>query len=146
MYRRRDGRIEVLLAHPGGPFFARKDQGAWTIPKGLIEPGEDALAAAIREFREEIGIDPGAGPFHPLGETVQRGGKRVAAWAIEGDCPEPIAVTGNSFELEWPPRSGAKRSFPEVDRAAFFDAEEARRRINPAQVVFLDRLETGRST
>lgn len=139
MYRRRDG-LEVLLAHPGGPFFARRDEGAWTIPKGLVEAGEGALAAAVREFREEIGLDPGTGPFHPLGEVVQRGGKRVAAWAFEGDCPEPFTLTSNTFELEWPPRSGRRQRYPEIDRAAFFGADEARRRLIAAQGPFIDRL------
>lgn len=139
MYRVRDHVLEVLLAHPGGPFFASKDQGVWTIPKGEPAPGEDGLAAAKREFEEETGLPPPAARFIPLGDVHQRGGKRVEAWAFEGEWGDRQLVC-NTFELEWPPRSGRMQRFPEVDRVQFFAIDEARRRINPAQVAFLERL------
>jgi predicted NUDIX family NTP pyrophosphohydrolase len=130
----------VLLAHPGGPLFASRDHGSWTVPKGEPEPGEDDLAAARREFAEEIGIDPPDGEAVPLGEARQRGGKVNAVWALEGDL-DTTAVRSNTFELEWPPRSGRRQSFPEVDRVAWFDLEgEAHRRIRDGQSAFLDRL------
>ncbi len=140
MYRLSDeGTVEVLLVHPGGPFFAKKDDGVWTIPKGMPDPGEELLECAKREFREETGFDPGAGPFRPLGEVKQKGGKTVHAWAFPGEC-DPAQVKSNTFTVQWPPRSGKWVSFPEVDRAAFFHMPEARVRMNPAQVKFLDRL------
>lgn len=129
---------EFLLAHPGGPFFARKDEGAWSIPKGLVDPAEDLLAAAQREFREETGFDPRAARYLPLGEVRQKGGKVVHAWAFEGDC-DPAALRSNSFVLEWPPRSGRMREVPEVDRVGFFGAEEAKRRLLAAQAELIDR-------
>ena len=137
-YRRRGGAIEVFLVHPGGPFWANKDEGAWTIPKGEIVPGEDPLAAARREFREETGqaID---GDLIPLGQCRQAGGKIVTAWAIKSSI-DADKIVSNSFELEWPPRSGRKRSFPEVDRAQWFVLDEAKRRINKGQAVLLERL------
>lgn len=139
LYRRHGGALEVLLVHPGGPFFQRRDLGAWSLPKGEVGPGEDPQAAARRELAEETGLSaPGVG-LRDLGEVRQRGGKRVRAWAFEGDC-DPGALRSNHFELEWPPRSGRVRQFPEVDRAAFFALAEARERINPAQAAFLDRL------
>ena len=138
MVRSRDQRLEVFLVHPGGPFFAKKDEGVWTIPKGLVEPGEDPLVAAIREFEEETSFAPAADLYHPLGSIRQRGGKVVHAWACVGDV-DSDAVRSNTFELEWPPRSGRVRAFPEVDRAAFFEIEDARRKIMPAQVDLLDR-------
>ncbi|MHC4989866.1 MAG: NUDIX domain-containing protein [Planctomycetota bacterium] len=141
MYRERDGVVEVLLAHPGGPYFARRDLGAWTIPKGEIEPGDEPLPTAIREFEEEIGTRP-EGNFLPLGSIRQRGGKVVMAWAFAGDRADDEPVRSNTFQMEWPPRSGATREFPEVDMAAFFDLQTARRKINVAQVKLLDRLET----
>jgi predicted NUDIX family NTP pyrophosphohydrolase len=142
MFRVRDGRLEVFLAHPGGPFFARKDLGHWTIPKGEIEPDEDFLATARREFNEEVGIEIGpAGPLIELGSIRQKGGKTVHAWGVEQSCPDPIVCQSNSFSTEWPPRSGNWRSFPEVDRADFFDLTEARRRIKETQIPLLDRLE-----
>ena len=138
VFRRRGGEIEVFLVHPGGPFWAKKDAGAWTIPKGEIAPGEDALACARREFREETGqgID---GDFLALGDIRQAGGKIVTAWAVAGDV-DAERIVSNSFELEWPPRSGRKRSFPEVDRAQWFPLDEAKRRINKGQAELLERL------
>jgi len=141
VWRRRDGALEVLLAHPGGPFWSRKDDGAWTIPKGEIEPGEEPLAVALREFREELGVDPP--PIDraiELGEVRQSGGKVVAAWAVEGDV-DVTEIESNTFEMEWPPRSGATRSFPEVDRAGWFPAHEARMKLLSGQRALLDRLE-----
>ena len=133
------GAVEVLLVHPGGPFFARKDEGSWTIPKGLPEAGEDLLSAARRELVEETGFTPPPGEPIPLGETRQKGGKVVHAWALEGDA-DVSELASNPFELEWPPRSGRRREFPEVDRAEWFGIEQARGKMNPAQTVFLDRL------
>jgi predicted NUDIX family NTP pyrophosphohydrolase len=138
VFRRRGGGLEVLLVHPGGPLWARRDLGAWSIPKGEIEAGEDPLAAARREVEEETGLRA-AGPFSALGEIRQPGGKRVLAWAMPGDF-DPAALRSIAFELEWPPRSGRRQSFPEVDRAAWFPLAEARRRILPAQAPLLDRL------
>jgi predicted NUDIX family NTP pyrophosphohydrolase len=133
---------EVLLVHPGGPFWAKKDLGAWSIPKGEPDPGEEGRRCALRELGEELG--PAAPPLSPgdlieLGSIRQKGGKLVHAWAAEGEF-DPAKLDSNSFEFEWPPRSGSKREFPEVDRAEWFGPEEARRRINPAQAALLDRL------
>jgi len=139
MYRFRGGRLEVLLVHPGGPFFRNKDDGAWSIPKGEVDAGEDLLAAARREFREELGFAP-EGQFVALNPIRQKGGKVVHAWAIAGDC-DPANFTSNTFEMEWPPGSGRKAVFPEIDRAVFFTMQEARRKINPAQVVLLQDLQ-----
>jgi predicted NUDIX family NTP pyrophosphohydrolase len=139
MYRRRDGAIEVLLAHPGGPFWANKDAGAWGLPKGEYEEAEEALAAARREFTEETGFTA-QGPFVALGELRQKGGKRVHAWACEGDC-DPAALQSNLFEMEWPPRSGRLKQFPEVDRLAWYTPAEARLKLLPSQLPFLERLE-----
>jgi predicted NUDIX family NTP pyrophosphohydrolase len=133
------GKPQVLLAHPGGPFWRNKDEGAWTLPKGEYEAPEEALAAARREFAEETGFDA-PGPFVPLGEVKQKSGKRVAAWAFAGDA-DPAALRCNTFEMEWPPRSGKRASFPEIDRAAWFALDEARAKILPAQRELLDRLE-----
>jgi predicted NUDIX family NTP pyrophosphohydrolase len=138
MYRRAGGTIEVLLVHPGGPFFAKKDDGAWTIPKGLCAPGEDALAAARREFREETGMAP-AGEFTPLGEFRQSSAKTVTAFAVEGDF-DVRKLASNTFSLEWPPRSGRAQEFPEVDRAGWFSLAEARRKILKGQAAILDAL------
>jgi len=138
MFRRRESGPEVLLVHPGGPFWAKKDLGAWTIPKGELEDGEDELATAQREFEEETGIRP-AGPFHPLGSVKQKSGKVVHAWAFEGDCA-PETIRSNTFKMEWPARSGMWREYPEVDQAQWFALQEARRRINPAQVALLEAL------
>ncbi len=140
MYRMRDGHLEVFLAHPGGPIFARKDEGHWSIPKGEIKTGEDLRAAAIREFKEETGIAPG-GDFIELGWITQKGGKIVHAWAFRGDRDESEPVQSNLFELEWPPRSGKMQSFPEIDRAEFFSIPEARRKLKETQHPFLDRLQ-----
>lgn len=139
MYRLGAAGLEVLLVHPGGPYWKNKDHGAWTLPKGEVSDGEDPLAAARREFGEETGF-PSGGPFLPLGELRQKGGKRVTAWAFEGDC-DPAQVVSNTFELEWPPRSGRMQSFPEVDRARWFAPEDARRALLASQAPFIDRLE-----
>ena len=141
VYRLREWRCEVFLAHPGGPLFAHKDNGYWTIPKGEIEPGEDLLAAALREFQEEIGIsvDPTA-EFLPLGSIQQKGGKFVHAWAAKQDWDDSQKIQSNFFKMEWPLGSGTTRQFPEVDRAQFFPIEEAKRKLKPTQVPLLDRL------
>jgi len=136
MYRIHGGSLQVLLAHPGGPFFRNKDERAWSIPKGEIEPDEDLLEAAKREFEEEIGVSP-AGPFIGLTPVRQKGGKVVHAWACEGDC-DTTAIKSNTFTMEWPPRSEKQAEFPEIDRAKFFDLDVARRKINPAQVGLID--------
>lgn len=137
-FRRRGG-IEVLLAHPGGPFWLRKDDGVWTIPKGLAEPSEDLLATARREFTEETGF-PVAGPFIALAPVKQKSGKTVHVWAVEADF-DLTRFASNTFEIEWPPRSGKRVEIPEVDRAEWFGLEIAREKINPAQVALLDRLD-----
>jgi predicted NUDIX family NTP pyrophosphohydrolase len=139
LYRRSVG-LEVFLVHPGGPFFAKRDDGWWTVPKGLVDRDEDPLAAARREFAEETGFAlPAGAEFIDLGSVRQKGGKVVRAWAVEGDC-EPALLRSNTVTLEWPPRSGRRRDFPEVDRGAFFPLDEARRKILPAQAPLLDRL------
>jgi predicted NUDIX family NTP pyrophosphohydrolase len=140
MYRRGSEGVEVLLAHPGGPFFRNKDEGAWTLPKGEPDGAESAFDCARREFREETGLTPPEGPYLDLGEIVQRAGKRVRAWAFEGDHAFEGPPACNTFEIEWPPRSGKRASFPEIDQLAFFALPEAQRKINPAQVEFLVRL------
>jgi predicted NUDIX family NTP pyrophosphohydrolase len=134
-----EGSIEVLLVHPGGPFWARKDIGAWSIPKGEYDEGDDPRACALREFEEETGVRLQAAGLVELGSVRQRAGKEVVAWACAGDL-DAAAITSNTFEIEWPPRSGRRQTFPEVDRAEWFALEEARRRINPAQAELLDRL------
>ncbi|MEA2283774.1 MAG: hypothetical protein QOK21_4381 [Solirubrobacteraceae bacterium] len=139
LYRRCAGGLELLLVHPGGPYWARKDAGAWSIPKGEHAEGEDALACARREFAEETGTVPPAGALVPLGEVRQRSGKRVSAWAAEGDL-EPDSIRSNRFTVEWPPRSGRMQEFPEVDRAGWFAPEAARAALVPAQATFVDRL------
>jgi predicted NUDIX family NTP pyrophosphohydrolase len=140
LYRRGAEGPQVLLVHPGGPYWTKKDLGAWSIPKGEYEEGEDPRACALREFEEELGVAPPDGELAELGSTRQAGGKLVTAWAVEGDV-DAASVRSNTFTLEWPPRSGVMREFPEVDRAHWFPLVEARRRINPAQAVFLDNLE-----
>ena len=138
LFRRRQGAVEVFLAHPGGPFWARRDAGAWTIPKGVVDEGEDLLDAARREFREETGVTP-AGPFIPLGSIKQKAGKTVHAWAWEGNA-DPSAVTSNETRSEWPRGSGRWITYPEVDRCEWFPIAEARAKMNPAQAELLDRL------
>jgi len=138
MYRRRGGRIEILLGHFGGPFWRTKDQGAWAIPKGLIEAGESAEQAARREFAEELGTRA-EGPLQPLGRIRQKGGKSVEAFALEGDL-DADRIVSNAFTLEWPPGSGRWESYPELDRAAWFTLDEARAKILPSQAALLDRL------
>ena len=138
MYRRQGDAVEVLLAHPGGPFWARKDLGAWTLPKGEYDETEAPLEAACREFVEETGFRCHP-PFEPLGEVRQKSGKRISAWAFEGDA-DPAALRSDFFEMEWPPRSGRQQAFPEIDRVAWFGLEEARYKLIPGQAPFLDAL------
>ncbi|MGE5226154.1 MAG: NUDIX domain-containing protein [Planctomycetaceae bacterium] len=139
LWRLREGRLEVLLGHPGGPFFANKDEGHWTVIKGEVEPDEEPAEVARREFAEETGHEAPAGPLLALGEIRQRSGKLVQAWAVEGDL-EPTDAASNTFELEWPPRSGRVREFPEIDRVAWFDVQTARTKLIGAQAPLLDRL------
>lgn len=131
--------MEFLLVHPGGPFWKNKDDGAWSIPKGEAQSGEDLLARARVEFKEELGIEP-AGDLIPLGSIKQKGGKTVHAWAFQGDLPQDFQLRSNTFEIEFPPRSGKLKEFPEIDRAEFFAEEIARQKINSAQLSFFDRL------
>ena len=138
MFRRRGGAVEVLLAHPGGPYWRNRDLGAWSLPKGEVDPAEELSEAARREFAEETGLCCDA-PCFPLGEVHLKGGKTVHAWAFEGDC-DPSCTRSNRFSMEWPPRSGRMQEFPEIDRTEFFPIEEARRRLNRAQAAVLDRL------
>jgi predicted NUDIX family NTP pyrophosphohydrolase len=139
MFRRGNDTLEVLLAHPGGPYFQKKDEGVWTIPKGEVGEGEDLLTRAKIEFQEELGITP-SGEWIELGCVKQKGGKTVHAWAFEGDLEENFNLRSNTFEMEWPPHSGKTERFPEIDGVRFFSAETAPSKINAAQVVFLDRL------
>jgi predicted NUDIX family NTP pyrophosphohydrolase len=140
LWRHRKGAVEVLLAHNGGPYWAKKDHGHWTIVKGEVEPGEELAAVARREFAEETGHDLPDGPQIDLGQIRQKSGKVVLGWAVEGDL-DPAAAVSNTYEMEWPPRSGRMQSFPEIDRVEWFGLEEARARLKAAQVPFLDRLE-----
>src|SRR6476659_170640 len=140
LFRKRDGRLEVLLGHPGGPFFARKDEGSWTVLKGEADPGEELQAVARREFAEETGSQPPDGTMLELGEIRQKGGKTVVAWALAGDL-DPTTAQSNTFEMEWPPRSGRRRAFPEIDRVEWFDLETARKKILKGQVQLIDGLE-----
>jgi predicted NUDIX family NTP pyrophosphohydrolase len=133
------GAVEVLIAHPGGPFWARKDHAAWSVPKGEYLPGEDPVDAAYREFGEEVGLDPPAGQAAFLGERRQSGGKRVSVWALEGDL-DITHSSSNTFELEWPRGSGTIREFPEVDRVEWVSVDDARRKLVKGQVAFLDEL------
>ena len=140
VFRNVNGRTEVLIGHMGGPFWARKDDGAWSAPKGLIEDGEEPLDAARREFREELGLPVPDGPLRPLGD-VRQSGKTVTLWAVEGDL-DPADVVPGTFELEWPPKSGQTREFPEMDRVAWFAVDDARVKLVKGQRAFLDRLPT----
>jgi predicted NUDIX family NTP pyrophosphohydrolase len=139
LFRPRDGRLEVLLAHPGGPFFANRDAGHWTIPKGEADGDESMIDVARREFEEETGHPPPAGEPLELGSIVQKGGKVVHAWGLEGDL-DPSNAVSNTFEMVWPPGSGRVRAFPEIDRVEWFDVDEARRRVKPTQIPLIDRL------
>jgi len=139
MYRIKDGAIQVLLAHPGGPFFVNKDDEHWSIPKGEPDADEDLFVTAQREFEEETGVKP-TGPFIPLQPIQQKGGKIVHAWAFEGDC-DPKTIVSNTFTMEWPPRSGKRQEFPEIDRAEFFDLATARTKIKGGQEGLIDELE-----
>jgi predicted NUDIX family NTP pyrophosphohydrolase len=138
LYKRNNNVLRVFLVHPGGPFFAKKDAGAWSVPKGEIYEGEDALAAAKREFEEETGCRP-EGTFIPLSPVTQKSGKIVHAWAVEGDCDAQM-IKSNTFTLEWPPKSGRMQEFPEVDKAGWFTVDEAKEKINPAQAALLEEL------
>jgi predicted NUDIX family NTP pyrophosphohydrolase len=140
MYSLKNSKLKIFLIHPGGPFFSKKDEGYWGIPKGLPEKDEDLFKAAKREFEEETGIVP-EGEFIPLDSVRQKSGKKVYAWAYEVENDAPIEITCNTFEMEWPLRSGKKQNFPEVDKGEFFTAEEAKKKINPSQKDFIDRLE-----
>ena len=139
LHRERSGEREVLLVHPGGPMWAKRDAGAWSIPKGEYDPTEDPVAAAKREFEEELGTPAPAGPLRDLGEVKQKSGKIVSAWAVAGDL-DVTEITSNTVEVQWPPRSGKMLEIPEVDRAEWFGIDEAREKINPAQAELLDRL------
>jgi predicted NUDIX family NTP pyrophosphohydrolase len=140
VFRNVNGRTEVLIGHMGGPFWARKDDGAWSVPKGGVEPGEEPLDAARREFREELGLPAPDGELLPLGD-VKQSGKTVTLWAVEGDL-DPATVVPGTFELEWPPKSGKTREFPEMDRVAWFGLDDARVKLVKGQRAFLDRLPT----
>ena len=140
LFRHSAGKLQVLIAHPGGPFWAKRDLGAWSIPKGLAHAGEDLLAAAQREFMEETGLNP-AGPFIALGSIQQKAGKLVHAWACEGDA-DLSALKSNRMSVEWPPKSGQRIWFPEVDRYAWYAPSTARRKLNAAQAEFIARLES----
>ena len=141
MFRKAEEGLEVLLVHPGGPYFRNKDDGAWTISKGEAAEGEDLLTRAGTEFEEELGIPaPAAAGWIEVGSVKQKGGKTVHAWAFEGNLPDGFVIVSNTFDLEWPPRSGRIQQFPEIDRAEFFSLEKASEKINEAQVAFLDRL------
>ena len=140
LYRQRGGKLEVLLVHPGGPFWQRRDEGVWSIPKGEFDENEVGIDVARREFQEELGTPAPDGEAMPLGEVRQTGGKIVHAWAVPGDL-DVTRTTSNTFEIEWPPRSAKIQTFPEIDRAAWFDLDTARRKLLPAQRAFIDRLE-----
>ncbi|NOY63864.1 MAG: NUDIX domain-containing protein [Nitrospirae bacterium] len=140
LYRKGGKGLEVFLVHPGGPLWAKKDEGAWSIPKGIVEEGEDLFKAALREFEEETGFRLKGRNVIPLKPVKQKGGKIVHAFAMEGDC-DPGEIRSNTFQMEWPPRSGKVQNFPEIDRAAWFGLDEAKRKINPAQVGFIEELE-----
>ena len=139
LFRPRNGRLEILLAHPGGPFFTNRDDGHWTIPKGEADGDEELVAVARREFEEETGNRPPDGDPIELGSIVQKGGKVVHAWALEGDL-DPATADSNTFEMVWPPGSGRRQTFPEIDRVEWFDVDEAKRRVKPTQIPLIDRL------
>ena len=139
-FRTRAAALEVLLVHPGGPFWVKKDDGAWFLPKGELEPGEEPLACARREFREELGQDAPDGEYLSLGSVKNKSGKLIHAWAVAGDF-DPARLVSNTFRIEWPPRSGSEREFPEVDRAEFFTTLAARTKIHPAELPLLERLQ-----
>lgn len=139
MYRRHQGQLQLLVAHPGGPYFRRRQISSWTIPKGMVEEGESLLQAARREFEEETGFSGHSESYLPLGEIRQRSGKHVHAWAFESDC-DPSQLRSMEYQLEWPPKSGRTARFPEVDQLRFVDPDEARRLLNPSQATFVDRL------
>lgn len=138
-YRRNGAFVELLVAHPGGPFWAKKDEGAWTLPKGVVDDGEDVREAAVREFAEETGCVVDSDAVQLLGEVTLKSGKRVVGFAVEADC-DPEFASSNLFEVEWPPRSGTIRSFPEIDRIEWVTPDVARSKLNPAQVWFVDTL------
>jgi predicted NUDIX family NTP pyrophosphohydrolase len=139
IYRKKESQVEVLIVHPGGPFWVKKDLGAWSIPKGLYEENEEALQAAYREFEEEVGQPAPEAEAQPLGTIEQRNNKDVTAWAVEGDLGD-IQTKSNTFTMEWPPKSGNKQEFPEVDRAEWFSLPQAAQKLNPDQLPFLERL------
>lgn len=145
LWRSREGQLEVLLAHPGGPVWAKKDAGHWTIPKGEMNPGEEFVAVARREFAEETGHEAPDGPLIDLGLITQKSGKVVMGWAAEGDL-DPSSAVSNTYDMEWPPRSGVVQAFPEIDRVDWFDLDEARLKLKAAQVPFLDRLQAALAT
>ena len=139
LYRFKDGKLQVLIAHPGGPFFAKKDEGNWSIPKGLYEDNGDPFEAAKREYEEEIGAPAPSSPYIELGEIKRKDGKTICAWAAEGDVDES-KVRSSTFEIQWPPKSGKKQEFPEIDKALWFNLDSASQKLQPAQVEFLKRL------
>jgi predicted NUDIX family NTP pyrophosphohydrolase len=141
VYRRVNGGVEVLLGHPGGPFWAKKDAGAWSIPKGEYEEGEDPLTAAKREFHEETGQSAPDGDYSDLGDFKRKDGKTIKAWAVQGDI-DAAKISSNSFEMEWPPKSGQKQTFPEIDKAAWLPIQDAAPKLHQGQAIFLDRLAT----
>jgi predicted NUDIX family NTP pyrophosphohydrolase len=140
LYRKKE-KIEFLLVHPGGPFFAKKDEGVWSIPKGENDNGDELLSVAKREFKEETGFDAPAGEYIPLGTVTQKNGKEVHAWGVEGEI-DAEDITSNTIMIDWPPRSGKQMEIPEVDKAGFFDLEAAKNKVNPAQIPLLERLLT----
>lgn len=138
LYRMQSGQLEVLLVHPGGPFWSKKDEGAWFVPKGELNVGEEPLAGAKREFEEETGLKP-EGEFLALGSVKQKSGKTIVAWAFEGDC-DPSSIKSNTFTIEWPPKSGRQQEFPEIDRAGFFTVPQAKAKMHPVEYPLVLRL------
>ena len=139
MYTNNNSKLKIFLVHPGGPYFTKKDEGGWSIPKGLIEDNEETLSAALREFEEETGLKP-AGEFFPIGEVSMKSGKTIYAWAFEGTEDKNFLFSSNLFEMEWPPNSGKREKFPEADKFGFFAIEEAKQKINPSQIPLIDNL------